>query len=75
MEKFGFVAEPHNGNWQASPATKNNSEVTCYDLGGFLGSWKMIEGGVFFESQENKALDYEAMQMALNHCKIMNAEE
>jgi hypothetical protein len=48
---YGFVVEPHkNGLWLVSPATKEDDAVTCHDLSGFLGSWKMKESGEFIPS-------------------------
>ena len=55
---FGFVAEPHrNGYFLVSrPATKDGETITCHDLSGFMGSWCMKTGGVFFESENGDSL-------------------
>lgn len=71
MKRYGFVAEPHK-SWIASPASEVDGVVTCHDLSGFLGSWKMKNGGVFFPSERNEAMDDEAMKKALEYCKEMN---
>lgn len=64
-ELFGFVAEPHrNGYYLVSPATKEGDKVTCYDLSGFLGSWEMKVGGIFFESISGENLCNHTMQTA-----------
>lgn len=53
----GFVVEPHKNNfWLVSPATKEGDIVTCHDLSGFLGSWKMKENGEFIPSISGQSL-------------------
>lgn len=62
---YGFVAEPHkNGYWLVSPATKEDDLIRCHDLSGFLGSWNMKQGGVFFPSPTNDSLCNVALQEA-----------
>lgn len=62
---YGFVTEPHKNNyWLVSPATKEGDLIRCHDLSGFLGSWGMKQGGVFFPSPDNDSLCNIAMQEA-----------
>lgn len=71
---FGFVAEPHRNNvYFVTPACKEDGTVTCHDLSGFLGSWKMREGGVFFPTISGDTLCEEAMQMANDYAKEKNS--
>lgn len=71
---FGFVAEPHRDNhYFVSAACQEKDEVTCHDLSGFLGSWKMRVGGVFFPSISGETLCKEAMQMANDYAREKNA--
>jgi hypothetical protein len=73
-EVFGFVAEPHRNNcYFVSAATEEGDKVTCHDLSGFLGSWKMREGGVFFPTVSGETLCKEAMQMANDYAREKNA--
>lgn len=63
--EYGFVSEPHrNGYYLVSPASKEGDEITCHDLSGFLGSWKMKTCGVFFPSVSGETLCAEAMSAA-----------
>lgn len=72
-EVYGFVAEPHRNNYYlVSPAAQEGVEVTCYDLSGFLGSWKMKEGGVFFPTISGDTLCEQAMNMAYAYAKGKN---
>jgi hypothetical protein len=51
-EIFGFVSEPHrNGEHLVTHAINEDGVVTCHDISGFAGSWKMKDGGVFFETE------------------------
>ena len=62
---FGFVAEPHKGGrYLVSPARLCDGLVTCSDLSGFMGSWLMKDGGVFFPSIDNKPLCRQALANA-----------
>ena len=72
-EDFGFVAEPHK-TWLCSPATLDltTGEITCHDLSGFIGSWKMKEGGKFFPCVTDSTLCPDAMQAAQDFCDKMN---
>lgn len=70
---FGFVAEPHrNGYYLVSPATKEGEEVTCHDCSGFLGSWKMKVGGIFFNSADGSVFCNEAMSLAQSYANERN---
>lgn len=73
MERHGFASELHK-EWMASPAIENEGAVTCHDPSGFLGSWKMKDGGVFFASERNEPFDGEAMKKALEYCREMNSK-
>lgn len=53
---YGFAAEPNGKYWLISPATKSEDGITCHDLAGFLGHWKLKEGGVFFPSISGESL-------------------
>lgn len=71
---FGFVAEPHRaGVYFVSAACKEGDEITCHDLSGFLGSWKMRTGGVFFPTVSGDTLCSEAMQMANDYAREKNS--
>lgn len=71
---FGFVAEPHrNGYYLVSAASQEGDTTVCSDLSGFLGSWKMKEGGVFFPTISGETLCKEAMQMANDYAREKNA--
>lgn len=73
-ELYGFVAEPNRNNcYFVSAATKEGEEVTCHDLSGFLGSWKMREGGIFFPTVSGDTLCKEAMQMANDYAMEKNS--
>lgn len=74
MDIHGFAAEPHK-TWLASPAVEIQGKVTCHDSSGFLGSWEMKDGGVFFASENNIIFDQKAMDKALNYCNEMNNKE
>lgn len=55
--ELGYVAEPHR-TWLVSPASKEpDGKVRCHDLSGFLGSWDMRPGGVFFPTLD-EACEY-----------------
>lgn len=70
---FGFVAEPHkNGKYLVSPAYREGGEVTCCDLSGFSGSWRMKCGGEFFPTVSGDVLCQEAMNMAVDHATTKN---
>lgn len=70
---FGFVAEPHRNNYyMVSPASQEGEEVMCHDLSGFLGNWKMKDGGVFFLTVSGETLCKEAMQMADDYAREKN---
>ncbi len=68
-EVFGFVSEPHKNNkYLVTPATKDgHGEITCHDTSGFLGSWKMKEGGVFFEEEGGGVYCQKALDKANTH--------
>lgn len=71
---FGFVAEPHrNGYYLVSPASQKGGETTCYDLAGFLGSWKMRKDGVFFPSISGDTLCNKALKQANDYAKERNS--
>jgi len=71
--RYGFVAEPHNGVFLVSPAGKDsNGVITCYDLGGLMGSWEMKEGGVFFEADDNSCLCKNAGRKAKDYAGNKN---
>jgi hypothetical protein len=77
MEIFGFVAEPHRNNyWMCSPATKDTDTetITCHDLAGFCGSWKMKENGIFFECESEDIFCPKTMKKASDYCKEKNME-
>lgn len=75
MTEFGFVAEPHrDGYFLVSPATKRGDKIECHDLSGFLGSWDMKTGGVFFASTTGDCLCPDAMSKANEYSKQMNEE-
>lgn len=72
-EILGFVAEPHkNGFYIVSPATISDGVITCHDPSGFLGSWEMKQGGVFFKSISGSCFCNETMSLASEYAKFKN---
>ena len=69
---YGFVSEPHGDKWLVTPATKEGDTITCHDVSGFLGSWAMKGGGVFFEEEGGGCFCDIALQKALSHAKELN---
>lgn len=71
---FGFAAEPHK-EWLYSPATKDvtTGKVTCHDPSGFVGSWDMKDGGVFFEQEGGGSYCEKAAKKAGEYCSKMNS--
>ena len=74
-KEFGFVSEPHKHSYHlVSPATKIDGEITSHDLSGYLGSWPMKEGGVFFASISGEAICTETMKLANEYARKINGE-
>ena len=49
---YGYVSEPHRGGEHlVINASNENGVIRCHDLSGFMGSWIMKDGGVFFATQ------------------------
>lgn len=70
---FGFVAEPHRNNyWLVTPATKEGDSVTCHDCSGFMGSWPMKEGGIFFPCETDNVFCDIAQRKASAYAKEKN---
>ncbi|QCQ59082.1 hypothetical protein HOV44_gp004 [Rheinheimera phage Barba5S] len=73
---YGFVAEPHrNGHYFVNAATSTSGEVTCYDLAGFLGSWKMKDGGVFFPSVSGESFCPITLKKAQDYATEVNNDK
>lgn len=69
----GFVVEAHKNNYYlVSPATVENDTIICHDISGFLGSWEMKEGGIFFMCKQNKPLCEDTLSLASKYAKILN---
>ena len=70
---YGFAVEKHGPTWFVFPASRTDSCLTqCHDLSGFMGSWDMKPGGVFFESISGETLCSETMKIAQSYADDKN---
>lgn len=67
MKVFGFAVDPKT--FLVSHAIKEGDVITCYDLSGFAGNWKLQPEGVFFESISGEVLCSETCKKANEYCK------
>ena len=72
MKKYGFAVEP-NRRWSVTPATQEDGIVTCHDISGFMGSWKMNEGGRFFECPDGDILNQATLEEAQSFGRERNS--
>ena len=69
---YGFAGEKHGKTWFTSPATKEDTVITCHDLSGFTVSHKLHEGGFFIESVSGESLCSLTMKMVQDKCNELN---